>query len=91
MTQVIETDEEGRLVLPAELLGEAKPHTRYTVESLGTKLILGLEATDADGTQKSAEVTPDEWMRQWRELSEEIGKVWPEGVSAVDVVSEMRS
>jgi len=90
MTQVIETDEAGRLVLPPELLGEAKPHARYAVETTGTGLIVRPEVPDTEVPPASDQASSDEWMRQWRELSEEIGEVWPKGVSAVDVVSEMR-
>ena len=90
MTRVIETDEAGRLVLPPELLGETKPHTRYTVEAAGARFIVEPEVQDTKKAHESDEAASDEWMKQWRELSEEIGKVWPKGVSAVDVVSEMR-
>ncbi len=42
MTQVIETDEAGDLVLSPELLmemlGEAHPHARYVVETRGMSL-----------------------------------------------------
>ncbi len=78
MGQVIEADEQGLLRVPTEMLGAAQPHGRYLVEVIGKKLIV------------EAEPAEDEWLRQWRELAEEIGKAWPEGVSAVDVVSEMR-
>ena len=44
--------------------------------------------TQVIGTDEAAS---DEWMKQWRELTEEISKVWPIGVSAVDVISEMRN
>lgn len=77
-TQVIETDETGKLVIPAELLRDAQPFTRYQVKAVGKRLSI------------EPELIEDEWLKQWRELAEEIGKVWPEGVSAVDVVSEMR-
>ena len=82
--QVIETDEAGRLVLLPEMLGNAPPHSRYKVEAVGRKLVVELEpATERQQVY-------EEWLKEWDELSEEIGKVWPAGVSAVDVVSEMR-
>lgn len=76
MTHLVETDGEGRLVLPPELLKTIKPQTRYNLEIV--------EA--AEERQKVYE----EWKQNWDALSAEISKVWPEGVSAVDVVSEMR-
>ena len=76
--RILETDDYGRLVVPAEGLGDAQPFSRYKVEAVGKKLSIEPEPVE------------DEWLKQWRELAEEIGKVWPEGVSPVDVVSEMR-
>ena len=40
MSEVLEVDAEGSLRLPAELLGNAKPHTRYLVDIQGDTLIL---------------------------------------------------
>ncbi len=85
MGQVIETDEQGQLVITAELLGSAQPHTRYKVETLGTKLVVEPEPAAEQRRQAY-----EEWEKQWRELSEEIGKVWPAGLSAVDAVAEQR-
>lgn len=76
--QIIETDEAGRLVLSPEMLGNAQPHSRYKVEALGRKLSIEPEGAE------------DQWLKQWRELAEEIGAAWPAGVSPLDVVSEMR-
>ena len=82
MTHLVETDETGRLVLPPELLKTIKPQTRYKLEIV--------EAAEIMDKQRLDQAASDEWMRQWSELSKEISKIWPEGVSAVDVVSEMR-
>ncbi len=91
MTRVIEADETGRLVLPIEVLGEAKPHGRYTVETAGMELIVKPVSPPNEADLFTQDkLTPEEWLKQWRELSEEIGKVWPEGVSAADVIAEMR-
>lgn len=35
-------------------------------------------------------LSPEEWLKEWDELAEEIGKVWPTGLSAVDAVAEQR-
>ena len=76
--RMLEADETGMLIIPAELLGYPKPNTRFVVERIGGKTFIEPEPVE------------DDWLKQWRELAEAIGKVWPEGVSAVDVVSEMR-
>ena len=85
MGQVIETDAQGQLIITAELLGGVQPHSRYVVEPLGTKLIVEPEPVAEQRRQAY-----EEWEKQWRELSEEIGKVWPAGLSAVDAVAEQR-
>lgn len=78
MGHVIEADEQGLLRVPVEMLGAVLPHSRYIVEVVGKKMSIEPEPAE------------DEWLKQWRELAEEIGKVWPVGVFAVDAVSEMR-
>ncbi len=88
MVQVIETDEIGRLTLSPELLGEVRPHSRYTVETTGSRLIVEREAAEAQAN--TPKLTPDEWLRQMQELAAEVGKVWPKDLSAADVISEMR-
>ncbi len=91
MTQVIETDEAGRLMLPPELLGEVKPHSRYTVETAGTKLIVEpVPAPNGGELFTQEKLTPEEWMRQWNELSERISRVWNTDKSAAEIISEMR-
>ena len=85
MGQVIETDEQGQLVITAEMLGHALPHSRYRVETLGAKLVVEPEPAAEQRRQAY-----EEWEKQWQELSEEIGKVWPVGLSAVDAVAEQR-
>lgn len=89
MGQVIETDEQGRLVLPPEILkeilGDAQPHSRYKVQPLGSKLVVEPEVTEAERQQ-----AVEDWERQWKIVQEQVSKVWPAGVSAIDVISEMR-
>ncbi len=89
MTHLVETDEMGRLVLPPELFGEVKPYTPYTVEDLGNGFYVKATET-AEKTAVARQKVHEEWKRSWDALTEEISKVWPEGVSAADVVSEMR-
>ena len=91
MTRVIEADETGRLMLSPEVLGEAKPYSRYTVETVGTKLIVEpVSPPNEEELFTEAKLTPEEWMRQWNELSERISKVWNTDKSAAEIISEMR-
>ena len=85
MGQVIEADEHGLLRVPVDMLGAAQPHSRYVVEVVGKKLIV-----EPEPTEEQRRRAYEEWEKQWRELSEEIGKVWPTGLSAVDAVNEQR-
>lgn len=91
MTQVIEVDETGRLMLPPEVLGEVKPYSRYTVEMVGTKLIVEpVSPPSEEELFTETKLTPEEWMRQWNELSGRISKVWNTDKSAAEIISEMR-
>ena len=87
MTQVIETDEKGRLVLPAEILGEAKPHTRYTVEVTGARFIVEPEAALVSGA-----ITPEEWKRGWDAFVEQVAAVTlASGRTALEELTDMRN
>lgn len=44
-------------------------------------------SSNRSSTQKPS---PEEWLKGWDELAEEIGKVWPAGLSAVDAINEQR-
>ena len=85
MGQVIEADEQGLLRVPVDMLGAVQPHGRYVVEVVGKKLVVEPEET-AEQRQEAYE----QWKHEWDALTEEISEAWPEGVSPVDVVSEMR-
>ena len=87
MTQVIETDEEGRLVVPAELLGDAKPHTRYTVEATGQRLIVEPEQTPQQRQQ-----VYEQWKREWDALTGEVSAAMPlNGRTAMEELTDMRN
>ena len=94
MANMIETDEVGQLVfspeLLQELLGETKPHTRYVVEVQGGKIYVSLEKTLQETEATQSKPGSEQWERQWRATQEQVSKSWPTGVSAADVVSEMR-
>lgn len=40
--------------------------------------------------QTDSPMTTEEWIKGWHALGEEIGKLWPPGVSAVEAVREQR-
>jgi hypothetical protein len=45
MSLIVEVNEDGALILPPEAVGNAKPHARFVVESVGEKLTLRPEMT----------------------------------------------
>ncbi len=85
MTQVIETDEAGRLLLPPNILGPVKPHSRYTVEITGTKFIV-----EAEEALLQRQRTYEEWKRDWDALTDQITAAWNTDKSAAEIVAEMR-
>ena len=85
MGQVIEADEQGRLLVPAELLADAQPHGRYIVETSDNKLLIKPEETVEQRKQAY-----EEWKRDWDALTEEISAAWTTDKSAAEIISEMR-
>lgn len=72
MSQIVEVNEDGALYLSAEVLGNAKPRTRYEVKTHGKMLVL-VRVVDVE-SRPSAErpfyetATPEqraEAFRQW--------------------------
>ncbi len=92
MTRIVEVDENGSLTLPPDIINCAEPHTRYVVETHGAQLTLRPEAaeTEQKPRRKKRSTSVEEWEKQWQAFSEELSAVWPEGVSATDIISEMR-
>jgi len=94
MTQVIETDEEGRLVLSPELLremfGEGHPHALYVVEVHEGKIHISPEQTAPEFAAAQSKPSVEQWERQWGAVQEKVSASWPVGVSAADVIAEMR-
>ena len=84
MTMILEVNEDGSLVIPADLLNGAEPHQRYRAESAGKTLVLKPESALPEKLDR------DEWWRQWNALSEHIGREWKSDKTATEVVSEMR-
>jgi phage gp16-like protein len=48
------------------------------------------ESVAASSRTSIQKLSPEEWLKEWEEVIAAVSKVWPAGVSAVDVVSEMR-
>ncbi len=86
--KILEADDLGMLVIPAELLGHPEPFTRFVVERVGTKIFIVPEAVSAQESEQGSAF--DKWQQQWKIVQQEVSKSWPAGVSAVEVVSEMR-
>ena len=61
MSQTIQADEHGALVVPA---GLAPPGTRFTVEPRGDDVVLRREAADesVDAEEAAAKIA---WLRSW--------------------------
>jgi hypothetical protein len=72
MSQIVEVNEDGALYLSPEMLGDAKPHTRYEVKAQGKMLVL-VKVADAESQLPGARrfyetATPEqraEAFRQW--------------------------
>ena len=64
MSEIIEVDDEGNLVLPRKLLGSPNPHARYAVVAeCGAIRLLPADEGQLDVTQ----LTPQERLRRFRE------------------------
>lgn len=94
MTRIIETDEAGDLVLSpdllTEMLGKAPAHTRYVVEKQGDVIFVRPETENDQHEDDPSKPSHEQWERQWRITQHQVSQSWPAGVSAVEVVSEMR-
>ena len=93
MTRTLQVEEDGTLRLTPDVLGKAAPHTRYVVERRGKRLTLqpeSLEVVESKTPRMRRAKTSADWDRERKELAEELGKVWPSGMSVIDVISDMR-
>jgi hypothetical protein len=89
MTRIIEVEQNGSLTLPPDVLGNAQPSTRYVVKTAGAQLIVQPESKH-NGTVRNRTLRSGDWEAERLELVEELGRMWPEGVSVTSVFSEMR-
>ena len=90
--RIFEVEKNGSLTLPPEVLGHAEPHTCYVLETRGTKLTLRPQPSNIHRprARDNRRRSPDTWEKERCALTEELSRIWPEGVSVVDVLSEMR-
>jgi hypothetical protein len=85
MAVIIETDENGALTIPAELLEDRSAHTRYVVEKNGCAIRIAPVTFRSPASQGH-----EDRMRRWRELAERIDRSSVTDRSAVEILSEMR-
>lgn len=93
MTTLLEVNDDGALVLQAEVLGDAPPHTRYEVEMRNGSLMLRPQRTEKTNPGPRKRRKPsgeDAWMREWNELGERVSQAWTGTESAAETVSQMR-
>jgi hypothetical protein len=93
MTRILEVEENGTLTLSAEILDNAPPHTRYVLETSGGQLTLRPEHEKSKSrptSRKKRASSWEAWEKERDAVAAELSKIWPEGVSAADVISEMR-
>jgi len=67
MRTIVEVDESGALHLPAELLPESAPHTRYSASMQGEQVVVALEKA-AESFWKTA--TPESRAREFLRWAE---------------------
>ena len=89
MTRILEVNEEGALVIPADLLNGAEPHERYKAESTGKTLVLRPDS-ELPKRRRPQKLTSEDWEAEWKAFAEKVTEVWPKDKSAIDVISEMR-
>lgn len=85
MSRILETDENGALTIPPELLDHAEAHARYVVEKNGDALTVLPHAKRPDDSGGH-----EERMRRWRDLADRVAKESVTDRSVVDILSEMR-
>ena len=66
---MLETNDDGGLNLPPELLGAAKPHAKFELEVLGDTLILRPVDKDQPFWRRATAQQRAEMFRQWAEAS----------------------
>jgi hypothetical protein len=93
MTRTLEVGDDGTLTLPADLLGDAPPHTRYAVETRDNAIVLRPEpATSPKPRSARTKITlPYEaWKQAWDAWAEQVDKAWKGEKSALEELAEMR-
>jgi hypothetical protein len=65
---MLETNDDGGLNLPPELIGAVKPHTKFEVEVVGDVLILRPAGKERPFWQRATPKQRAEMFRKWAEL-----------------------
>ena len=65
MSRIVEVNEEGALNVPADVLGNAPPHTRYVVDVRGNAIILKPVDSPAPFWATASPQERAEDLRQW--------------------------
>jgi antitoxin (DNA-binding transcriptional repressor) of toxin-antitoxin stability system len=78
----------GELKERAEEIVRRLQETGEPVEILDQGQVVAMIVPAADPPPTQEEL--DAYWNEWDELSEDIGKVWPEGVTAVDAINDVR-
>jgi len=94
VTQTVEVAEDGTITVPHEALPTSRPGARYRLQMRNGEVRL-LPETERPAVPDEAAAQQDEedwnkWETEWKALSDDLTAAWPEGVSAVDAISEMR-
>lgn len=92
MTQTLEVAEDGTITIPHHALPCSKPGARYRLQTDHgeVKLLPENAAVKAGQAPSPNEASWEEWEAEWKALSNDLTSAWPDGLSAVDVISEMR-
>ncbi len=93
MSEAVLLDQAGfdlRGLLTGLSLGQAVTLAETTGEPVALLVSLRKEANGHTVKAAKAPVETETWLTEWRELAEAIGREWPVGQSAADVIAEMR-
>lgn len=85
MTYILETQENGTLTLPSDVLGSPKPHTRYVIEKQGERVTIQPEAA-----MPTPAPSAEDWLDAWKALSQDISRASTPEKSALEILWEMR-
>lgn len=74
MATILETDENGALVLPARVLGHEAAHARYILEAQGETLVLHHADEAPEGLSPKPIQSHEQFVREWQDLAEQVSR-----------------